>query len=241
MKNDNLKRWIRKNFRAKGFYITGLLLNFPPYRRWITNQFHKLVYGSFILKQPWTMTDWLGISVLKCPFDLWIYQELIYEIQPDILIDCGSHLGGSAFFFASLCELMGKGKVISIDIESQEQCIKHDRITYLHGSSIDPNVLTQIQSLINQGNAVMVWLDSNHEEEYVLQEMNLYSQFVSKESYLIVEDTNLNGNPVWWGFGSGPAEAVKKFLAQTDDFKVDRECERYYLSFNPGGYLKRIK
>ncbi len=231
---------IQKESYKLGFLFTGFSLNFPPYRRWICNQFHKLVYGSFVLQRPWTMTKWLGIPILKCPFDLWVYQELIFDLKPDVLIESGSHLGGGAFYFASICDLLGKGRVISIDLENQKDRATHPRITYLQGSSIDPIILDHVQNLIREDEKVMVWLDSAHEKEHVLAEMYAYAPMVSKDYYLVVEDTNLNGNPVWLGYGAGPAEAVATFLTRNNEFIVDKDCEKYYLTFNPGGFLKRV-
>ena len=85
----------------------------------------------------------------------------------------------------------------------------------------------------------MVVLDSDHTRDHVAEELRLYAPLVTSGCYLVVEDTNVNGNPVLPEFGPGPQEAVAEFLAQTDDFEVDHEREKLMLTFNPNGYLRR--
>ena len=87
----------------------------------------------------------------------------------------------------------------------------------------------------------MVILDSDHRKDHVVDELRLYSPLVTKGSYLIVEDTNINGRPVFPGFGPGPAEAVDDFLAATTAFERDLSRERFFVTFNPGGYLRRVQ
>lgn len=205
----------------------------------IIDKFHELYHTSAM----WGMgnTTWLGTYLRKCPLDLWIYQELIYDIKPDLIIECGTLKGGSAFYLASICDLVNKGKIITIDINEQEGRPKHKRIKYLLGSSTSDEIIKQVKELVNPNNRIMVVLDSDHSEKHVLNELNIYSRFVNKGSYIIVEDTNVNGHPVSLGFGPGPMEAVDKFLKVSKSFKIDKKCEKFYLTFNPKGYLKRIK
>ena len=87
----------------------------------------------------------------------------------------------------------------------------------------------------------MVILDSDHNRDHVLKEMELYSPLVTRGSYLVVEDTNINGNPVLADFGPGPAEAVREFLQHHNEFEVDRNMEKFYMTFSPGGYLRRVR
>jgi cephalosporin hydroxylase len=210
------------------------------WRNWITDQFHKVFY-RFDGAVPWREAAWLGIPVLKCPFDLWVYQEIIHELRPDLVIETGTYQGGSTFFMASILDLIDHGRLISIDIQAQKDLPEHARITYLHGSSTDEGVLAAVERQIDPGDVVMVVLDSDHSQSHVLQELVSYSSFVTLGSYLIVEDTNINGHPVWPDHGPGPLEAVRSFLADDDRFAVDRSREKFYLTFNPHGYLKRIK
>jgi len=201
-------------------------------------KFHKLYYDN--RGQTWSNTQWLGTNILKCPLDIWLYQEIIYDVKPDIIIETGTCYGASAHFMACLCEIIGHGNVVTVDIEHQPKRPSHSRLTYLTGSSISPEIVSHVRTLVAGKNSVLVVLDSDHRKTHVLKEMLVYSEFVTKGSYLIVEDTNINGHPVRADFGDGPWEAVSDFLAQDDRFAIDRQKEKFFLSFNPNGYLRRI-
>tara|TARA_B100000315_G_scaffold33741_1_gene28454 strand:- start:14928 stop:16106 length:1179 start_codon:yes stop_codon:yes gene_type:complete len=203
----------------------------------IVNQFHKLFFNDGCKGKTWTNTFWLGTKTLKCPFDLWLYQEIIHETNPDIIIESGSAFGGSAFFLASICELVNNGKVISIDIKKTRRRPKHKRITYIVGPSTLERIVTQVQKLLKGKKRVMVILDSDHRKEHVLKELRIYSKFVSEGCYMIVEDTNINGHPVVPDFGPGPMEAVKEFLKENKSFSIATSMEKFYLTFNPKGFL----
>jgi cephalosporin hydroxylase len=205
-------------------------------RRILVNGFHRLYYGSLV----WDGTYWLGIKCEKCPLDLWIYQEVISDVQPDIIIETGASMGGSALFLASICDLVNRGRVVTIDIEKRE-VPKHERIEYVIGSSVAEEIVNDIRSLVNATQKVMVILDSDHSMEHVLKELRIYSQLVSVGSYLIVEDTNIDGHPVLPDFGPEPMEAVKEFLRQNDNFVVDESKQKFFLTFNPRGYFLRVK
>jgi cephalosporin hydroxylase len=196
--------------------------------------FHELYYHKSRL-----VTSWLGVRILKCPLDLWMFQDILHRTEPDLIIETGTARGGSAYFMACMCDLLGKGRIVTVDVRDVERP-SHPRITYLHGSSVDPAILDQVRATIELGERVMVALDSDHSEEHVYAELQEYPQLVTKGNYLIVEDTNVNGHPVWPDHGPGPMEALQRFLAETDDFEVDRSCEKFLLTLNPSGYLRRI-
>jgi cephalosporin hydroxylase len=217
----------------------------------VLDQFHKLYFDSHASGKAWISSSWMGVPIHKCPNDLWTYQEIIYEVEPDVIVEAGTLLGGSAYYLASLCDLMGKGRVITIDIDSVEDSISkergpvskarpdHPRITYLRGSSTSKEVLLHVKSLIYAGDKVLVLLDSDHSKKHVLEELCAYSPLVSRGSYLIVEDTNVNGHPILPQFGPGPMEAVEEFLAMDTNFVPDRSREKHFLTFNPCGFLRR--
>jgi cephalosporin hydroxylase len=202
------------------------------------DHFHKLYYASE--NETWKNTFWLGIQTQKCPLDLWIYQEIIFEIKPDAIIECGTYGGGSALFLASICDLLGHGEIITIDIRSMEGRHEHVRITYLIGSSTSQEIVEKVQAFLKNKKRVIIILDSDHNKEHVLKELKIYSPFVSKGSYLIVEDTNINGHPVEPNFGPGPMEAVKEFLEGNKNFVIDKSKEKFYMTFSPNGFLKRV-
>ncbi len=199
------------------------------------DDFHRAYYES----QVWKSTLWLGVPAQKTPSDLWIYQELLYELRPRVIIETGTAHGGSALYLASVCDLLRRGEVISIDIHDPGNRPRHPRITYVGGSSTAPEVFNRVVELLSEREPVLVILDSDHAEEHVLAELRLYAPLVTPGSYLIVEDTNVNGKPVFPDHGPGPAEAVETFLAGNPGFTVDRGREKFLLTFNPGGFLRR--
>lgn len=205
--------------------------------RSIAEQFHEQYYESGV----WRDTFWLGVKTFKCPLDLWIYQEILFELRPRYIVETGTAAGGSALFLASLCDLLGGGEVITIDIEEQAERPAHPRIKYLRGSSVDESLVGQIKATVKDAGPVMVILDSDHSKEHVLDELRIYGEMVTEESYLIVEDTNVNGHPVFQLHGPGPMEAVEQFLRETDGFAADREREKFFVTFNPKGFLRKLK
>jgi cephalosporin hydroxylase len=213
----------------------------PRVVKTLTNQFHRMYYHTPVPVRTWENTYWLGRPVLKCPLDLWIYQEILHETRPDVIVECGTAGGGSAWYFACLMDLIGNGRVVTIDLGQSSRRPRHERITYLTGSSVAPEMVEKVRSLIGERDRVMVVLDSDHSMPHVLEELRTYKDLVSPGSYLAVEDTCINGHPVVPLFGPGPWEAVDEFLRETDAFVRDTSREKFFLTFNPGGYLKRVK
>lgn len=205
--------------------------------RRVVRPFHRLFYNSG--KQTWSDTHWLGVRAQKCAFDLWVYQELLHELRPAVIVECGTANGGSALFLASICDLLGHGEVVTVDVADEPGRPSHERITYLHGSSTAPEIVERVKQLVAGRAPVVVILDSDHSRDHVLNELRLYAPLVSAGSYLIVEDSNVNGHPVVPDFGPGPAEAVTQFLVETNDFEIDRSREKFFLTFNPSGYLRK--
>jgi cephalosporin hydroxylase len=203
----------------------------------VIDDFHKLYYNN----RTWKNTYWLGIPTQKCPLDLWIYQEIITKLKPDLIIETGTANGGSALYLASICDLIGKGKVLTIDVSAKKNRPKHRRINYLLGSSTSNKILEEVKRRIRKEDVILVILDSDHRFDHVLEELNVYSGLVSKGSYLIVEDTNINGHPVQPNWGQGPMEAVTEFLKRNDDFMIDEDREKFLLTFNPKGCLRKVK
>ena len=203
----------------------------------VSELFHHIYYGSRV----WEKTYYFGHHILKCPLDMWIYQEMFYEIRPDFLIETGTFHGGSALYYAHLFDLLANGKVITIDIESRPNMPSHDRIEYIAASSADAAVLKTVKEQIDPDNKVMVVLDSDHSMKHVYAEMKLWSDLVSVNSYMIVEDSNVNGHPVRPDFGPGPMEAIEQFLREDNRFVIDESREKFFMTQNPRGYLKKIR
>ena len=212
-------------------YSIGRVL---PDARVIT-AFHQLYYATQF------STGWLGVPTQKSPLDMWVYQEILTETRPDVLLEMGTFKGGSAYYFASMFDLIGHGRVITVDIEKEPNLPVHPRVTYLLGSSTSPEIVGQIRSALKPGEKVMVVLDSDHHAAHVRRELEIYSQMVTNGQYLVVEDTDINGHPVLAKWGPGPAEATTDFLTSNHDFTRDLSREKFLITFFPGGWLKRVR
>jgi len=129
---------------------------------------------------------------------------------------------------------------VSVDIDPRPGRPVHPRVTYLTGSSTDEAILDQLRARARGRSPVMAILDSDHSREHVAAELSLYAPLVTVGSYLVVEDTNVNGHPVLPEFGPGPREAVDAFLAANSAFEVDESREKFLMTFNPRGFLRRM-
>jgi cephalosporin hydroxylase len=221
---------------AAGALAASWWLTRPPrvvanYHRW----FHRNGASTY------NNTHWLGVETQKCPLDTWIFQELLFEVKPDVMVETGTYKGGSSYYYASLMDLMGRGRVLTVDIEDYPGKPQHRRVTFFPGSSTSPDTLARLRAAIGPGEKVMVTLDSDHHAAHVAEELRLYSELVTPGSYLIVEDTHFNGRPILPKFGPGPAEAVEAFLRSNDRFQMDRSREKFGMTFNPGGWLRRVR
>lgn len=203
----------------------------------VTDMFHNIYYGSRV----WEDTYYFGRHILKCPLDMWIYQEIFHDIKPDFLIETGTFHGGSALYYAHLFDLISNGNVITIDIEARLNMPSHNRIEFITASSTDVEVFKAVKDKVGSEKKVIVVLDSDHSMAHVYDEMKLWSDIVSIGSYLIVEDSNVNGHPVRRDFGPGPMEAIDKFLSEDTRFVIDETREKFFMTQNPRGYLKKIR
>ena len=162
--------------------------------------------------------------------------------RPDLVIETGTYLGGSALFLANICDALGAGSVISIDLElgAYGPLPEHPRISYLKGSSVDPAVVGEVRAEVTESANVMIILDSLHTYDHVLAELRAYAPLVSPGGYVIVEDTNVNGHPVLPMWGPGPMEAVDSYVNEQPGLVVDSACEKFMLTSNPRGFLRRV-
>ena len=204
----------------------------------LADEFHRHYYDS--RESTWQNTRWMGNDVLKLPLDLWLYQEYLYELKPDVIVECGTYMGGSALFLAHMLDIIGHGEIVSIDLTDRDGRPQHPRITYVSGSSTDPAIVADIERRI-EGKKTLVILDSDHSEAHVYAELQIYAPLVTVGSLLIVEDTNINGHPVYPEFGPGPMEALDRFLAENHDYAHDPQAHKFLVTFNPRGVLRRLR
>jgi len=198
---------------------------------------------------------WLGVPIIQYPQDIIAYQEVIWNVKPDLIIETGIARGGSLIFSASILEMIGKGKVVGIDIDirkhNRRAIEKHplnNRIIMIEGSSIDEKTVRIVRRLARGKKKILLMLDSNHTHDHVLNELRLYSSLVSKNSYIIVFDSviedlpdSLNENRPW-GKGNNPKTAISQFLKENNRFVMDEQINnKLAISATPYGYLKCIR
>ena len=225
-----MQNYLRRGFEAARYRVDKRLDRASVARA------HDVFYES----DAWTRATWLGTQALKNPLDLWVYQEIMFETRPELIVETGTYRGGSARFLASVCDLLGAGEVVSIDVEAERKDYpRHPRITYVAGrSSTHPDVVAEVAERA-AGKPVLVVLDSDHSQGHVEAELAAYAPLVPVGGYVIVEDSNIG--LIRKDLIPGPLEAVEDFLARTDEFEIDREREKFLITFNPSGYLRRVK
>lgn len=185
-------------------------------------------------------STYFGVPAVKNPGDAWVYQEIITEMQPDVIIEVGVKHGGGALMYAHLCDIMGKGRVIGIDITMNlvHQKVKdHPRITLIEGNA--PNQFELVRSLINPSDRVLIIEDSAHTYQNTLDVLNVFSPLIRVGDYFIVEDS-INYEGVFPNQDFAVARAITEFVNQ-GNFEIDRSKEHYAITWNPRGFLKRIK
>jgi cephalosporin hydroxylase len=184
---------------------------------------------------------WLGQPIWQNVLDLWTIQETISEIRPSLLIEVGTNRGGSALFYAQLMDLLGHGRLLTVDIEKMHS-LDHPRVEFLLGSSTSPEIVERMRLAAEEAEGpVMVILDGNHERDHVAQELELYSPFVTPGSYLLSQDGVIDELWMFAAARPGPLPANRDFLARHPEFEYDAERnERFLLSHHPLGWMRRM-
>ncbi|MCA1299067.1 cephalosporin hydroxylase family protein [Stappia indica] len=200
--------------------------------------------------------SWMGVPIIQFPADVMATQEVIWATKPDVIIETGVARGGSVIFMASLLEMLGKGKVIGVDIDirahnrdSIESHPMSKRIELVEGSSVGEDTLARVREMIPPGASVMVVLDSDHSRDHVLAELRAYGPLVTKGCYMVVADTAVGHldadraptkrSKIWYK-GNEPLTALRMYMDETDMFEIDEELNgKLVMSSSPGGYIVR--
>ena len=200
--------------------------------------------------------NWMGLPIIQMPADIIATQEVVWKTKPDIIVEVGVARGGSVIFLASILKILGKGKVVGVDIdirkhnrESIEQHPCFDRISLIEGPSTSKEIMEQVRNEIPEESSVMVILDSDHSRDHVLDELRNYGPLVTEGQYLVVADTILGRlkpeqtpkkrSSVWLP-GNEPLAALNTYLQEVDGFEPDPVINgKLVLSSTPGGYIIR--
>lgn len=206
---------------------------------------YPLVNGIFFMHMVYETRNfsnvkWLGQPIWQNILDLWVIQETIVELRPDLLIETGTNRGGSALFYAHLFDLMDNGTVVSIDIEKMHD-LAHPRVKFIIGDSTADDVLDMIRQIASSTTGpIMVILDSDHSPMHVRAELERYSLFVTPKSYLLVQDGVIDTLPIFRFVRPGPMRAIEDFLHSHPEFKADaNRSKKFLISHHPSGWLMR--
>lgn len=204
------------------------------------NNYHRWYYDTEV----WVGVKFLGVPCFKSVADMWNYQEILAELKPSLIIEFGTRYGGSALFFSVTGRAINPAcRVFSVDISHEEvypQVFADPGIQLMTASSTSPSVARAVAGLRETfPGPVFFILDSDHRKEHVLAEMELLRPLTQSGDYLVVEDGNINGNPVLPGWGEGPLEAIRDYVARyPDDYRRDQAREaKFGFTFAPEGFL----
>ena len=220
-------------------------------RQWLEQSMRRQYVYNF---------SWLGRPIIQNPVDMVATQEIIWSVQPDLIIETGIAHGGSLIFSAAMLELNAAcggnpgARVLGVDIdirahnrEAIEQHPMAKRISMIQGSSVAADVVAQVRAAAQQAEKVLVMLDSNHTHEHVLEELRHYAPLVSKDSYCIVFDTFVEDVPADvfenrpWSPGNSPKSAVHEYLKDHPEFMIDAAMhQKLQITVAPDGFLRRI-
>jgi cephalosporin hydroxylase len=186
-----------------------------------------------------TATTYFGVQTLKCPLDFWVYQEILFDTKPDVIVEIGIHRGGSTLALAHLCDRLGKGAVVGCDrsLRNVAPVVRdHPRISLVEGAACAS--FDEVTRRIPRGGEVLVIEDSSHTYENTLAVLRLYASLIKPGGYFIIED-GICHHGLAVGPSPGPYEAIETFLAEDARFEADRSRESFFITWNPNGYLRR--
>jgi cephalosporin hydroxylase len=216
--------------------------------------------AGWCVKHPYTFT-WLGRPVIQLPEDLLRIQELVYRVEPDVIVETGVAHGGSLVFYAGLCKLLGRGRVVGVDVEirphNRAAIEAHPLAPYIdqvEGNSVDVRVVAAVAGRIDPGDTVLVILDSNHSRDHVLAELEAYAPLVSPGSYAVAMDGHIMERVVGlprsapdWATNNPNAAAAEfvrahpEFILEQPAFTFNESLISQPVSYSMGGFIRRIR
>jgi len=198
-------------------------------REWI-----EYYQGNVAMKQ----VHYRGVPTWKNVFDLWVIQEIIHETQPGIVIEIGCKFGGTTLWLSDMMKTVASGSVISVDLK-RPQIDFPENVQFIEGNSIASETVAQVQGLCG-GHRTMLMADGNHAAEHVFEELVLYGPMVAPGCYFVVEDGIVDLMD-WPQYQPGPLVAVQRFLAESSDFEIDGDREKFILTYASAGFLKCVR
>jgi len=189
--------------------------------------------------------NWMGVKILKNPLDCWIYQEILWEVKPERIVEIGSLAGGSTLFFCHMLDILGRGLVVSVERDRSHFGVRHRRLKQVTGDCAEPAVRRRVEKLCRSRRTLVIH-DADHTREAVLRDLRAYADLVTPGSYFIVEDGVVDvfdpraTTRLGWE-RPGPLAATREFVREDGRFVVDAARERYLITYNPAGFLKRVR
>lgn len=211
-----------------------------PWRA-VKGRIYRSFFTDLIRKtKNFSTIKWSNNPTWQNVLDLWNIQEAIFEIKPQLIIETGTNQGGSSYYYAQLLDLIGHGKVVTVDIEKLHD-LSHPRVKYLIGSSTSPEIFGEIKAMAKSANGpVLIILDSDHSQQHVAAELELYCDLVTPGSYMLVQDGVIDTLHKFRKGRPGPLPAIRQFVSHNQKFVVDQEkCNRFLVTHHPDGWLKR--
>jgi len=230
-------RWANSNAFAEAQEVDDA--GFPKQATIVPEQLQAQFIEAFWRSLVWRETTWLGARVERAPTDLVAYQELIAGVRPDWIVEIAGEAGAQTGFLASICDLVGHGRVVTVRPGETGDVPDHARVSVVTGEPAAKETVQQVKALVGDGNALVTLAQGPLKD--VTTAFRAYAPLVGVGSYVVVEGTIVNGHPVLPGFGPGPSEAIQMILKNRQDFARDHAPERFALTFNPGGFLKRVE
>ena len=229
---SGLHKWNMAFIAVIAFAVGAVLTNFlmrhslvnPESQYFSKEEVSQVVQRQFAARFAAERSKWLGVETTQNPLDMWMLQEIISEIKPDVVVETGTGRGGSALAFATLLDALRHGQVHTVGVDEDVGRPRHSRIAYYTGSSTDAKIFGEIRSKVRESDRALVVLNSTNEPTQMLRELNLYAPLVSVGSYIVAHNV-----------------AVADFLKQNRNFEVDQSRERFGVTANPSGWLKRVR